>query len=131
HCASARNDVRHVRCRSSGMLRPHPLPLPVAIAITCRILDANTQRSAVYTCGVMLWELLTGRAFARDDDGRAVRVRAIRDRCPSAVEEIVTLATSLDFTATFASPAAMSSALAAAVQPAAPRAIEEWFAKAG
>jgi hypothetical protein len=101
-----------------------PLPLDVAIAITCRVLDANTQRSAVYTCGVLLWELVTGRTFERDVNGRAVRLSL------PALDAIVGRATSLDRTQTFASPRAMSRLLSRAAQPADERTVEAWFAKA-
>ena len=95
-----------------------------------------TQRSDVFSAGIILWEMLaTRRLFSADMEidrlatilkGNYPRPSASRPDVPPALDDAVMRALALDADARFASPRELLAALDETARPAPPQRVAEW-----
>jgi hypothetical protein len=90
------------------------LPIRLAIAHTCHALRTRGDDFYIFDAGILLWELVTGRAY---DFGGVENATDHRDDCPAVIDDIVAIATSLDPLTRFLTKKEMVWALEQAASP--------------
>ena len=100
-------------------------PVSIAAAITYRVL-LHSEMHDVYTCGVLLWELIAGKPVSEIG---GVLPADLRADCPAVIDDIVDRATRQEEWQRYATPEEMADVLARSVPLASPDEVSDWFAR--